>query len=94
MNRDSSAPSCWEGVAVGKGDMTRPCFDSVALGKRRDVPHSLLLHASLRENSNNSFIHEEEPASLSSIKSDSCLSSLEYWDYTLELECMKDSQGN
>ena len=31
----------------------------------------------------------EQPASLTSIRSDSGMNSMEYWDYTVELECIQ-----
>ena len=90
---DQLAPStpCWEGIAVG-GDIGRSCLDGGTLGRKRDVPHSLRLHSN-RGYTGSIFVSEEEPASLSSIRSDSRLNSLEYWDYALELECMQGSQG-
>jgi len=89
-NQLSLSEPCWEGIAVG-GDISRSCLDGGTLGRKRDVPHSLRLHSN-RGNTGSIFVSEEEPASLSSIRSDSRLNSLEYWDYALELECMQGSQ--
>ena len=80
---------------------SKPCWEGVALGWRRDVPDSLRL----RSRGGDSLLSrcagdprlvlqsEEEPASLSSVRSDSCLNSMEYWDYTVELECIQGQQG-
>jgi hypothetical protein len=82
-------------------DPSKPCWEGVALGWRRDVPDSLRL----RSRGGESLLSrcqgdpglvlqsEEEPASLSSVRSDSCLNSMEYWDYTVELECIQGQQG-
>jgi hypothetical protein len=82
-------------------DPSKPYWEGVALGWRRDVPDSLRL----RSRGGDSLMSrcqgdqalvlqsEEEPASLSSVRSDSWLNSMEYWDYTVELECIQGQQG-
>jgi len=78
---------------------SKPCWEGVALGWRRDVPDSLRLKSrggeylqGCRGGSGVVLQSEEEPASLSSVRSDSCLNSMEYWDYTVELECIQGHQ--
>ena len=87
---------------------TKPCWEGIALGWRRDVPDSLRPKMRGGEylpgyrgggvgvggGSGVVLQSEEEPASLSSVRSDSCLNSMEYWDYTVELECIQGQSGN
>ena len=78
-----------------------PCWEGVALGWGKDVPNSLSLRSRagelshLRNKVDPSIIlsSEDEPASLSSVRSDSCLNSMEYWDYSVELECIQGPEG-
>ena len=37
--------------------------------------------------------HHHQPPSLNSIRSDSGMNSMEYWDYTVELECIGQAAG-
>ena len=82
-------------------DHTKPCWEGVALGWRRDIPDSLRLrsragdslHPRCRGDPGLVLQSEDEPASLSSVRSDSGLNSMEYWDYTVELECIQGQQG-
>ena len=36
---------------------------------------------------------QQQPPSLNSIRSDSGMNSMEYWDYTVELECIGQAAG-
>ena len=82
-------------------DPSKPCWEGVALGWRRDVPDSLRLRSRVGDSllsrcqgdQGLALQGEEEPTSLSSVRSDSCLNSIEYWDYTVELECIQGQQG-
>jgi len=83
-------------------DDTKPCWEGVALGWRKDIPDSLRLrpragesfHPRCRGDHSLVLQSEEEPASLSSVRSDSGLNSMEFWDYTVELECIQGQQDS
>ena len=73
---------------------TKPCWEGGALGWRREGPDSLRPKMRGGEYLPGRVLQsEEEPASLSSVRSDSCMNSMEYWDYTVELECIQGHQG-
>jgi len=81
LNQTTPASSrlCWEGVALGWREEPPGC-----LGRPRSRGGDLPIPPSM-----NKGLYLEDPApSLSSVKSDSALNSMEYWDYSVELECL------
>ena len=83
----------WEGVALGWREeataITRPrsragaggvcCYADLA-------PPAAAWGASPAEDG-------QPPASITSVRSDSALNSMEYWDYSVELECLSGPEG-
>ena len=75
---------CWEGVALGWKEEPPGC-----LGRPRSRGGDLPLPPSC----NKGMLVDDPMPSLSSVKSDSGLNSLEYWDYSVELECLSGPEG-
>jgi len=74
---------CWEGVALGwKEEFPRP------RSRGGDIPPPPLSAGWKNDPSIPDFSEIPTTPSLSSVKSDSALNSMEYWDYSVELECL------
>eukprot|EP00092_Neocalanus_flemingeri_P069709 GFUD01085471.1.p1 GENE.GFUD01085471.1~~GFUD01085471.1.p1 ORF type:complete len:432 (-),score=82.52 GFUD01085471.1:1364-2659(-) len=74
---------CWEGVALGwKEDFPRP------RSRGGDIPPPPLSAGWKNDLPTPDFSEIPTTPSLSSVKSDSALNSMEYWDYSVELECL------
>jgi len=74
---------CWEGVALGwKEDFPRP------RSRGGDVPPPPLSAGWKNDIPTPDFSEIPTTPSMSSVKSDSALNSMEYWDYSVELECL------
>ena len=94
---DRPASLCWEGVALGwRENVPRPRSRGGDLVLQKDH-HGPLHHLQRDQNgglqSSNvvqSPLENQQPASL---RMDSGLNSLEYWDYSVELECLSGPEG-
>ena len=92
---DRPASLCWEGVALGwRENVPRPRSRG---GEALHKEHNGALHGLHREHSSGGGHHvtgspseNQQPASL---RIDSGLNSLEYWDYSVELECLSGPEG-
>ena len=79
---------CWEGVALGwKEEFPRP------RSRGGDIPPPPLSAGWKNDPSTPDFSEIPTTPSLSSVKSDSALNSMEYWDYSVELECLSGPEG-
>ena len=70
--------------------MTRPsslCWEGVSLGWREVVPQTRSRGGEARRP------HTPTDSIVHSAKLDSGLNSLEYWDYSVELECLSGPEG-
>ena len=91
---------CWEGVALGWKSEEFPRPRSRGGNEIPSSPHHhpLSLSAGLgwktaADPSTADFSEIPTTPSLSSVKSDSALNSMEYWDYSVELECLSGPEG-
>ena len=70
--------------------MTRPsslCWEGVSLGWREVVPQTRSRGGEAKRP------HTPTDSLVHSVKLDSGLNSLEYWDYSVELECLSGPEG-
>ena len=94
---DRPASLCWEGVALGwRENVPRPRSRGGDLVLQKDH-HGPLHHLQRDQNGGVQSSHvvqspseNQQPASL---RMDSGLNSLEYWDYSVELECLSGPEG-
>jgi len=74
---------CWEGVALGwKEEFPRP------RSRGGDIPPPPLSAGWKTDPATPDFSDIPTTPTISSVKSDSALNSMEYWDYSVELECL------
>ena len=93
---DRPASLCWEGVALGwRETVPRPRSRG---GEVLQKEHNGALHGLQREHHSGGLqgSHVSSPSEIhqpASLRLDSGLNSLEYWDYSVELECITGQQG-
>ena len=93
---DRPASLCWEGVALGwRETVPRPRSRG---GEVLQKEHNGALHGLQREHHSGGLqsSHVSSPSEIhqsASLRLDSGLNSLEYWDYSVELECLSGPEG-
>jgi len=96
--RNNAITRMERGVSNDQGGVANPpsrlCWEGVALGWREEPPGGLGRPRSrggdlpIPPSMNKAMYLEDPTPSLSSVNSDSALTSMEYWDYSVELECL------